>query len=210
MMGALLASTIVLWAVVLVLALVVFALARQIGVLHERVAPVGALATSAGPNVGEAAPERTVADLAGVPVRIGGKEIGGRRTLIFFLSPSCPVCKSLLPTLKRVAEDEDRRLRLVFASDAAASGHDRFVREQGLESFPYVLSAELGLTYQVGQLPFAVLIDAEGIVRAKGLVNTREHLESLFEAHAEGVASIQDYLAGKSRDSVEATGRSTR
>ena len=38
------------------------------------------------------------------------------------------------------------------------------------------------------------LIDAQGVIRAKGLVNTREHLESLFTADPLGVASIQDYL----------------
>ena len=37
------ASVVVLWLVVIVLAFVVFALARQIGILHERVAPAGAL-----------------------------------------------------------------------------------------------------------------------------------------------------------------------
>ena len=39
-----------------------------------------------------------------------------------------------------------------------------------------------------------MLIDSHGIVRAQGLVNTREHLESLFEATELGVATIQDYL----------------
>ena len=36
-------SYIILWALVIVLSLLVFALARQVGVLHERVAPAGAL-----------------------------------------------------------------------------------------------------------------------------------------------------------------------
>jgi hypothetical protein len=40
----------------------------------------------------------------------------------------------------------------------------------------------------------AVLIDGEGIVRAKGLVNNREQLESLFNAKELGVESIQRYL----------------
>jgi methylamine dehydrogenase accessory protein MauD len=62
-----------------------------------------------------------------------------------------------------------------------------------------VLSAELGLTYRVGKLPYAVLIDEAGVIRAKGLINTREHLESLLEAKELGVASIQDYLQGQKR-----------
>jgi hypothetical protein len=40
-----------------------------------------------------------------------------------------------------------------------------------------------------------VLYDAEGVLRARGLVNSREHLESLFEAEQRGVASIQEFLA---------------
>ena len=38
-----------LWGVVIILAITVLALARQIGVLHERIAPVGALALGQGP-----------------------------------------------------------------------------------------------------------------------------------------------------------------
>ncbi len=68
------------------------------------------------------------------------------------------------------------------------------MREQGIDPERYLLSRELGLAYQVGRLPYAVLLDAHGTVRARGLVNTREHLESLFEARDLGVASVQEYL----------------
>jgi len=53
---ALLVSNVLLWIAVVVLAAVVVALTRQIGVLHERVFPVGALVMPGGPRVGEAAP----------------------------------------------------------------------------------------------------------------------------------------------------------
>jgi methylamine dehydrogenase accessory protein MauD len=75
--------------------------------------------------------------------------------------------------------------------------HEPFVARHGLDAFPYLLSAPLGVAYRVGKLPYAVLVDGAGIVRAKGLVNTREHLESLFEAHERGVASIQDFVRGE-------------
>ena len=58
------------------------------------------------------------------------------------------------------------------------------------------MSASLGLAYQVGRLPFAALLDEHGILRARGLVNSREHLESLFEAKRLGVASLQEYFSG--------------
>jgi methylamine dehydrogenase accessory protein MauD len=82
----------------------------------------------------------------------------------------------------------------VLASDGEREEHERFVAAQSLGDFPYVLSQELGMTYRVAKLPYAVLIDAAGVVRAKGLINTREHLESLLEARDRGVASIQEFL----------------
>jgi hypothetical protein len=39
-----------------------------------------------------------------------------------------------------------------------------------------------------------VLLDPQGLVRAKGLVNSREQLDSLLNAHEMGAASIQQYL----------------
>ena len=41
-----------LWVVVICLSVAVLALARQVGVLHERVSPAGALISAAGPGVG--------------------------------------------------------------------------------------------------------------------------------------------------------------
>ena len=196
MTQALLVSNLVLWAVVLLLACVVAALARQIGVLYERVAPAGALSMARGPAVGEAAPVVRAEDLAGTAHDIGAPDPAGRSTLLFFLSPTCPVCKQLLPTLRAVARSEGGALAVVLASDGSRGEHEAFVRAERLEGFPYLLSPALGITYQVAKLPYAVLLDAEGIVRAKGLVNTREHVESLFEAKERGVASIQDFLIG--------------
>jgi methylamine dehydrogenase accessory protein MauD len=191
---ALLISNVILWLLVVGLACVVAALTRQVGLLHERIAPVGALAVERGPEVGEQAPSLAALDLSGRSVPLGGRDAHGRCTLLFFLSPTCPVCKTLLPTLKRMLRDEAGSLRLVYASDGEANEHSGFVRQNGLDEAEYLLSEELGRRFAVAKLPFAVLIDAQGTIRAKGMVNTREHLESLFEADRLGVASVQQYL----------------
>lgn len=194
MADALLVSNVLLWIAVALLSGVVFALVRQLGVLHERVAPAGALMFGHGPKVGEAAPPHTVVDLAGRTLVLGGPAHDGRSTLLFFLSPSCPVCKGLLPALHSIAKREGAWLRTILASDGPAEEHQAFVRAQRLERFEYVLSPALGLGYQVGKLPYAVLVDGAGVIRSKGLVNSREHLESLFEAMERGVASIQEFF----------------
>jgi methylamine dehydrogenase accessory protein MauD len=192
---ALLVSQVVLWAAVVLLAGAVAALARQIGVLYERVAPAGALMAGRGPRVGEAAPVVRAEALAGGTQDVGGARGDGRGMLVFFLSPTCPVCKELLPAVRSVARRERGWLDVVLASDGPRAEHEPFVRREGLEAFPYVLSAPLGITYEVNRLPYAVLLDGAGVLRAKGLVNSREHLESLFEARERGVASLQDWLA---------------
>ncbi len=46
----------------------------------------------------------------------------------------------------------------------------------------------------MARLPSAVVIDPTGVVRSKGLVNTREQLDSLFNAVEMGVESIQTYI----------------
>jgi methylamine dehydrogenase accessory protein MauD len=196
MTTALVVSNVILWVAVVVLTAVVVALVRQIGVLYERVAPAGALMVARGPAVGDRAPVVAAAVLAGGVRDVGGVRDDGRSTLLFFLSPTCPVCKELLPALRAIAREERGRVDIVLASDGPRAEHEAFVRRERLEDLPYVLSAPLGVTYEVGKLPYAVLIDGAGVVRAKGLVNTREHLESLFEAHARGVASIQDFVYG--------------
>lgn len=83
-----------------------------------------------------------------------------------------------------------------MASDGEEKKHYNFIESVELSSFSYVLSEQLGVTYRVSRLPFAVVLDEEGVVKAKGLVNTREQLESLFNALETGYASIQD-LASK-------------
>lgn len=194
MIEALVVSNVVLWVLVLALLVVVFALARQIGILYERVAPMGALVIDSGPKVGEAAPHFALPTLDGRTVTVGAT--GERSQLLFFLSPTCPVCKKLLPILKSIAGAEGAWLRIVLASDGEPQEHRDFYRRAGLADFPYVLSAELGMAFRVGKLPYAVLIDEGGRVRAKGLVNSREQLESLFTAKDLNVASVQEYLGG--------------
>jgi methylamine dehydrogenase accessory protein MauD len=191
---ALVVSNLLLWLMVVVLAGVVFALARQIGVLHERVAPAGALLAGGGPAPGQPAPVVEVLDWDGGEHRVGAPRADGRSTLLFFLSPTCPVCKTLLPVLESVRVAERGWLDVLLASAGPRREHEAFLAAHGLEAGRYLLSEQLGLRYRVGQLPFAVLIDAGGVVRAAGLVNTREHLESLFEAHELGAASVQEFL----------------
>ena len=190
---ALMISNVLLWVAVLAALVGLFALARQIGVLYERVAPMGALMMDTGPKVGEASPVFDLPDLIGNS-RVSIGRPGEKSTLLFFLSPTCPVCKKLLPIMRSVLGRENRWLNIVLASDGDRTEHVDFHAKQQLADFPYVLSQPLGMAYKISKLPYCVLLDAKGFVRAKGLVNSREQVESLMTAYESGIASVQEHI----------------
>jgi methylamine dehydrogenase accessory protein MauD len=203
-MQALIVSNVVLWLLVIALGVVVYALTRQIGVLHERVAPAGALTLSGGVKAGETPPALSLTTLDGRTLKLDAFAQQGRGVLLFFMSPTCPLCRSLLPVVTRIAKEERKWLDLIFASDGGTRAeHEAYVAERQIDSFPYVVSQELGVAFQVGKLPYAALLDETGVLVAKGLVNSREHIESLFEAKRLGVASVNEYMSARARDESE-------
>ena len=187
-------SQVLVWVVLLGLIAVVFALARQIGVLHERIAPAGALMVNQRLKAGDPAPAVAVTTLGGDKLMIGGS---GRRQLLFYLAPDCPICKSLLPVLRSLASSSGNTAILLLSDGEDDRPHREYVKANRLEQFPYALSEIAGRTYGIGKLPYAVLIDANGQIVSLGIVNSREHLESLFESERLGVASLQDYLTAR-------------
>ena len=193
-MDPLVISNIFLWLLVVSMGVVIYALTRQIGVLYERVAPAGALAMNQNLKVGQSAPQLSLQTLDSKLVTVGGVPADAKSTLIFFASPDCPVCKELMPAVKSAAKQESDWLNLVIASDGMAQDHQGYVLQQGLGAYPYIVSELLGKTYGVAKLPYAVLIDEQGLIASIGIVNSREHLDSLFEAKERKVASIQDYM----------------
>ncbi len=190
---ALIVSNIILWLVVIGLLLIVFALTRQIGVLHERVAPVGALMPMNGPKIGETVEPMKLTSLHGTPVNLFLP--GTRKTLLYFLSPGCPICKSLLPVVQDIASAESNLVDVIYASDGDDEGiHKTYAAEHRISGGQYVLSQELGMRLGVNKLPFTALIDENGVLRGRGLVNSREHIESLLTADELDVSSLQEYL----------------
>ena len=186
----------------LVLAVLMFGLARQVGVLHERVAPMGAMTSDRGPEVGELAPTLSAATLAGDPVAVGGPSSRGRSRLLLFVSPACPVCKKLLPIACSFANAE--RIDVLLVGDGDVAEQRAMVQRHALEGLPYINSPQVGMAFHVGKLPYAILLDAQGVIRAKGLVNNREHLESLLIAEESGFGTIQAYLAARNRAAPQA------
>ena len=200
-MQTLIISNILLWLLLVACSFVLLGLIRQIGVLHARIAPAGALMLDKGVEVGQPAPQVTAVDLTGEPINIG--YAGKKSTLLFFMSPTCPICKTLLPAVKSIGKTA-KNLDVIYISDGDQKDHDKIISQAGLDKSGYIVSPEVGMTFQIGKLPYAVLIDHNGTLQAKGLVNSREHLDSLFETELLGSATLQNYIKAQSKAESEA------
>jgi methylamine dehydrogenase accessory protein MauD len=191
-MSALLVSNIAQWSLALALAGALALVALRVRELLQKLPPAGALMIDRGPPVGERAPAFTVAALDGALVTIGSSST--RSQLLLFVSSTCPVCAKLLPIVDRIARAESDWLELVLVGDGEPATERARLARYRLRETRCVLSAAVGRRFQIGRLPYAVLLDESGVIRAKGLVNSRPQLESLFVAKERGVASLQDFL----------------
>jgi methylamine dehydrogenase accessory protein MauD len=175
MSGWWLASYLALWALVVALAVLVLALARQIGTLHLRLGPRGALEVDEeGPPLGEAPEPADRPDLDGALVSIGGP---GGPQLVLFVSPGCPVCREVLPSLPVAARVGGFAARIVIDADPDDARDARV----GARDIPAVAAPELARSYRIPGTPYAVVLDRLGVVRAKGTVNNLEQLEGLVD-----------------------------
>jgi hypothetical protein len=145
---------VVQWILLIVLAVIVVALARQVGTLHLRLGPRGALEVDdEGPALGEAALPTTARAADGTTLTIGGP---GPMRVVAFSSPTCSVCREVVPALP-----------------AAASA---------ARAVPQVLhDPEAERDWNVPGTPFLVVLDEMGVVRAKGTVNNLEQVEGLLD-----------------------------
>ncbi|MGH2821061.1 MAG: thiol-disulfide isomerase, partial [Actinomycetota bacterium] len=153
----------VLWLLVVTLCVVVVALARQIGTLHLRLGPRGALEMDVeGPPLGEAPEAFDLIDIDGRPVSVGGPE-GGQ--LLLFVSPGCRLCEEVTPGLEAVARAGELE-PLVLTDAGAAESRSAFGERH--RPAPVVPGIEVARSYGVPGTPYVVVLDEMGVVRAKG------------------------------------------
>ena len=171
-------SYVILWIVVIFLCVAVVALARQIGTLHLRLGPLGALEMDdEGPPLGDAPPPMDAVDLDGNNVVIGGP---GTSQLLLFVTPGCLVCAQVLPSLPVVARTHGFTAIAISEEDAIETrrdlGRHRDVR--------LVTGSDHFSAYSIPGTPYAVVLDRFGIVRGKGTINNLEQFEGLVATAA--------------------------
>jgi methylamine dehydrogenase accessory protein MauD len=191
-MTVLIVSTACLWIITILLTAVVFYLARQLSLLFVRVGPVGARALSAGPEIGDRPVRFELTTLDGVLINIPGQR-RVKSTLVIFVSPQCPTCDALAPNLRTLARETDS-LALVVVAQGDAHLNKGFIRRHKLEGLSYGIDNDIAVRYGITIFPYAVLLNQDGHVLSKGLVNNMAHLESLLNVADTGLQSLADLI----------------
>jgi methylamine dehydrogenase accessory protein MauD len=162
---------------VLLLAVVVVALARQIGTLHLRLGPRGALELDdEGPPLGTALPPLDATDVDGRAVTVGGP---GHPQLLLFVSPGCMVCEQVLPSIPVMAAGG--KLSPLVITDVDEEETRLAYRSKNPKA-PLVGGRDFIARYDVPGTPYVIVTDELGIIRAKGTVNNLEQMEGLVSS----------------------------
>ena len=173
-MLGLIASQVLLAAVLVSLGAVLLSLARQIGVLHERTAPVGGLLQKVRQAERIDLDAVQVSTAAGVdqPLR---RVADGRPLALLFVAERCPVCKSLLPSYQE-ALGKRGFSPFVVGDGASATALARLAEGQGVPRYRILAAPQLAATLQVLQTPTLALLDRDGKVLQKTRLKGPSHM----------------------------------
>ena len=182
MSGVWLASYLVLWLVVLVLAFLLAGSLRQLGLMQLRLGDdPGALITDTGLERGAQAPDFIAADSeTEEPVRLS--QLPAAPRLLVFASPGCLSCRELIPGLNEVRKTREGEFDFLVVCRGDIESCRAFGRMNRLEA-PMVVdtNGQIEKDYMVTLTPFAYLLDHEGRVVIRGVANDWRQLESLLD-----------------------------
>lgn len=169
MSGWWLASYVVLWLLVVTLAVLLVALARRVGAVHPLPGRDRALEIDTeGPELWSEAPAIAGVSLRGGPATIGGE---GLLRLLLFASPGSSLCDELLPAIGSLGRDA----QATIVMDARPEE----LRRRRFEA-PVVSAPDAFVAYSVPGTPYAVVLDGDGAVAAKGTLSDPLQLEGLL------------------------------
>jgi methylamine dehydrogenase accessory protein MauD len=177
--------------VVAALCVIVVALARQIGTLHLRLGPRGALELDAeGPPLGAVVEPLDLMDSRARPVTVAAR---GEAQLLMFVSPGCPMCDAVLPAVDAVSRGDE--LAPYILSDSTPDEAEALTSRLRLGA-PVLAALDLARELEIPGTPYVVVLDAGGVVRAKGTVNNLEQVEGLaLTARRRGSVAEQEAQA---------------
>jgi methylamine dehydrogenase accessory protein MauD len=158
-------AIVVQFVILIALTVVVLSLARQVGILHERLSPAGISRAREGIVEGEKLPSMSLESEGGSLV---DPTAVGRTTALLFVAADCPICKSVLPAFEEAMIEAGDGIAGFWVTDGlpGADGempdYERYAAEYRIDPDRFLVSQELGLKLGIRQIPALALLDQEG------------------------------------------------
>jgi peroxiredoxin/uncharacterized membrane protein YphA (DoxX/SURF4 family) len=111
-----------------------------------------------GLPLGAAAPDFVLRDVGGETVSLETLRSRGAPVALFFVSPSCGPCATLLPDLGRWQASLANRLTMVLVSSGSIEDNRRIAEEHGLGNVLIQEGSEVLEAYRVESTPAAVML----------------------------------------------------
>lgn len=177
-------SNIALWILVGSLTFLVLGVIREVGGLHSRIGPPGALMTNEGLDVGDRAPDfRTIDVLTKREVEFHATH--ERESLLVFVSPNCTPCRRLLPGVAKGWARWQRHADIYVICEGSEEEVAAFAKRSKVR-VPLLADPQASIRegFKVPATPFAYLLSTAGTVKLKGIVGVGDDIDRLIDGRA--------------------------
>lgn len=163
----------------LLLLAAVLGLARELGIVLSRAGPTRARPTTHGLDIGMAVEPFTVEDVYGQH-RVIGADKHPVSQLLIFMSPRCPSCRTLIAPTKVFAKAYRGNIQVtIIVRPGEPETAFQWAEQLKPVQVTVMESDDLHEKMYIEMTPYAILLDRDNSVTARGIVNTLEQLESL-------------------------------
>lgn len=180
-MSLLSVALILLWIVVIVISILVMLLYRQFGLIYLG---SGQRIRLTGLEVGKHAPTHQLVELDGVTRELDWSAAGpGRGTMIIFGGARCPICEELLPQLNDAERLWGKLVDFVFVDRPLRVGDPerRNLPEERRWRYAFTPDASLHEAFDVEVTPYGFLVNDQGILISKRILNSVDHIAMVIE-----------------------------
>lgn len=109
------------------------------------------------------------------------EDVQGRQSILAFISPGCTPCATTIDVLHAFIQG-GRDIAVLVVGSLKHEQNDAYAFEHHAHIPILTPDSDVDEAYHVQVKPFVFVLDEAGIVRAKGGMNDREHLEALLIA----------------------------
>ncbi len=204
MSGAWVISSLLLWVLLLLVGFMLLGVLRALALVRWRLEQLEATTPShvgrGGLKPGQKAPDFTLPSVSGDEVSL--HDFAGRQVFLVFTQSGCGPCHRVAPDLNRLQAAGEVQVVVINNGDPEAT---RKWTADVKARFPVLQQEKFSVSrrYEMYATPFAFLIDPQGIIASKGIINNGQHIGFvLSRAHAESTGGESDSQLSRTETGV--------